>query len=310
MTFSFSALSEALSAGTPISADDVLAARRWAWSDGGISPAEAETIFELNNLNSDPSPDWIDFFVEALTEYVVNRQPPRGYVGEAEAAWLIAQIDRDGRVGTGAELELLVKVLETALAAPETLKSYALRQIETIVLTGEGPTRRGGDLTPGRIDEAEVTLLRRLLFASGGDGTTIITRDEAELLWRLKDATLGKDNAPGWKQLFVQAVGNHLMAYGSYQPLSRPEAARLEAFVADTSTNVLGFLGRMSRSIGNSPPPERPKVDHQAGIEASRAITPDEAAWLKQKTDADGSVDALEAALLAFVAEESGSSAL
>ena len=308
MTFSFSDLSQALRGGSPISAEDVLAARRWAWSDGGISPAEADTLFEINQMCGDPSPEWVDFFVEAIAEHVVNRVPPRGYVGEAEAAWLIDRIDRDGRVDSGAELELLVKIVETALNVPDALKSYVLRQIETIVLTGEGPTRRGGALTPGRIDEAEVAQLRRLLFAAGGDGATIVTRDEADLLWRLKDATLGADNAPGWKTLFVQAVGNHLMAHGSYRQLDRGEAERLEAFMGDHGSSVLGFLGRMAGSLaGGRREPARPAApDHRAAVAASLAITPGEAAWLKERTEADGALDALEAALLDFVAAESG----
>lgn len=310
MTISFANLAEALKAGAAISAEDVLLARRRAWGDGAISPEEAVAIFELNRLASDPPPEWVDFFVEAMTEYVVNRQPPRGYVDDANASWLIAQIDRDGRVDTMAELELLVKVHETAVNAPATLKVYALCQIEAAVLTGEGPTRRGGAIRPGIIDEAEVELLRRLVFAAGGDGAAIVTRDEAEMLWRLKDATLGAENAPGWSRLFVQAVGNHLMAHSSYRALERGEAARLEAFVADDSSSVGRFLGRMLRS---SPAAgfrdafaARPSSPDRAAAEAAaRAITPEESHWLGARADADGRLDPLEEALRAFIAEES-----
>ncbi len=311
MTISFANLAGALKAGAAISPEDVLLARRWAWGDGAISPAEAEAIFELNHLAADAPAEWADFFVEAMTEYVVNRQPPRGYVDDANAAWLIAQIDRDGRVDTMTELELLVKVLESALNAPATLKIYALCQIEAAVLTGEGPTRRGGPIRPGVIDEAEVALLRRLVFAGGGDGATIVTRDEAEMLWRLKDATLDADNAPGWSRLFVQAVGNHLMAHCSYRALDRGEAARLEAFVADNSSSVGRFLGRMVRS---SPAAgfreafaQRPSPPDRAAAEAAaQAITPEESDWLAARADADGRLDPLEEALRAFLAEESG----
>lgn len=311
MTISFANLADALKSGAAISAEDVLLARRWAWGDGAISPDEADAIFELNGLAADPPVEWVDFFVEAMTEYVVNRLAPRGYVDEANSAWLTARIDRDGRVDTLGELELLVKVLETALNAPPSLKAYALAQVEAAVLTGAGPTRRGGPIRPGIVDEAEVALLRRLVFAGGGDGATIVTADEAEMLWRLKDATLGADNAPGWPQLFVQAVGNHLMAYSSYRALDRAEAARLEAFVADNSSSVGRFLGRVLRSdpasgfreyFGERPSPP----DHQAAAAAAQAITPAESGWLGGHVDADGKRDPLEEALLAFIAEESG----
>jgi hypothetical protein len=308
MTFSFSHLSEALQSGRTISAEDVLDARRWAWSDGGISAAEADTIFDLNRLVSAPTSDWTDFFVEAITEYVVGQQEPRGYVDEARADWLIAQIDRDGRVDSHAELELLVKVVESAINVPVRLKAYALRQIETVVTSGEGPTRRGGELRPGVVDEAEVALLRRLLFAGAGDGALIVSRDEADLLWRLKDACADADNAPGWKTLFVQAVGNHLMAYGSYQPLERAEAQRLETFVNDHRSSVAGFLGRMGKGFSakllRSGHREQGAAGHEAAVAAAGAVTAEESDWLEGRVQTDGARDAFEEALLAFIAEE------
>src|SRR6185369_6681389 len=144
------------------------------------------------------------------------------YVDEDAARWLIGEIERDGAVAGPADLALVVKVLETALNCPETLKSWALGQIEAAVLTGEGPTR-SGPIRPNVVDEAEAALLRRIVFAAGGEGACSVGAAEAEMLWRLKDACLAGDNAPGWKTLFVQALGNHLMAYNSYQPLAREE---------------------------------------------------------------------------------------
>jgi hypothetical protein len=284
--------------------------RRWIWPDGAVSDAEAEVVFDLNRLARDPGPEWADFFIEAMTDHVVNSAAPRGYVDEAGAAWLIEQIDRDGAPISPLELELVVKVLESALDAPASLKAYALRQIEASVLNGEGPTR-GRPVRPGTIDEAEVGLLRRIIFAAGGDGALVVSQDEAETLWRLKDESLGADNAPGWKTLFVQAVGNHLMAYSSYRPLDRGEAARLEAFVEDRRGGVLGFFGRMrpaspaeaARSLLGG---ARSAAGHDEAVGAARAITPLESAWLKQRLDADGARDPLEEALLAFIAEESG----
>jgi hypothetical protein len=311
MTFSFANLADALKSGAQISPEDVLAARRWAWSDGGISPPEAETIFELNQLIREPSVEWSDFFVEALNEYIVNGQEPRGYVDAAKADWLVMQVDQDGRVDTLTELELLVKVLETALNVPESLKDYALRQLEQVVLTGEGPTRRGGSVRPGVIDEAEVALLRRLIFAAGCDGALIVGREEVEMLWRLKDATVGAANAEGWQALFVQAVGNHLMAYSAYRPLDRGEAARLEAFVANNDSSFGRFVGRMLRS--NPVEAARglidggtPGVDHAGEAAKAEEVSSAESAWVPGHVDADGRLDSLEQALLAFIERERG----
>jgi soluble lytic murein transglycosylase-like protein len=132
------------------------------------------------------------------------------------------------------------------------------------------------------------------------------------MLWRLKDATLGADNAPGWKTLFVQALGSHLMAYSSYTPLERGEAARLEAFVDDHRSSVLGFFARMgqakpSAALRDAVRGEAPAPDRAAAVAAANAVTPAERQWLAAHVEADGACDPLEQALLAFLAEENGS---
>lgn len=312
MSFSFSGFEAALKAGARISANDVLALRREIWPDGAVSDTEASALFDLNRAAQGAGPEWTGFFVEAMTEYVVNQRPPRGYVDEAASQWLIGEIERDGAAAGPTDLALVVKVLECALNCPETLKHWALGRIEAAVLTGEGPTRSGPP-RPNVVDEAEVALLRRIVFAAGGEGACTVGKDEAEMLWRLKDACLDGDNAPGWKILFTQALGNHLMAYSSYKPLDRGEAARLEAFVEDHRSSVLGFFARMGRAgpaegvrdllqSGRGPS----AADHDAAVRAAAAVTGTEKSWLDSHVDADGRRDPYEEALLAFIAEESG----
>lgn len=299
MSFSHSDFAGAFRAGARISADDVLALRRQVWPDGAVSEAEAETLFELNRLAGDADPEWADFLIEAMTEYVVSARPPAGYVDEANAAWLIDQVDRDGAPVTATEIELVVKVLEKALNCPSALKAWALGQVEESVLRD------------GSVRTAETALIRRIVFAAGGEGALKVGQDEAELLWRIKDACREADNDAGWKTLFVQAVGNHLMAHSSYTPLERDEAARLEAFVNDHRSSVVGFFARMR---GANPLAEAHRLaekrgsarDHEAEVGAARAITGSEDAWLNDRIDADGARDPYEEALLDFVAEESG----
>lgn len=295
MSFSYSDFAAALRAGAGISAEDVLAVRRWVWPDGSVSAAEAEALFELNRAAKDSAPEWADFFIEAMTDYVVNQTPPRGYVEEGHAAWLIGQIEQDGAPITPTELALVVKVLEAALNAPASLKAWALGRIEQSVLAD------------GCVGEQEAAYLRRIVFAAGGGGALTVSADEAETLWRIKDACVHADNAPGWKTLFVQALGNHLMAHSSYTPLERDEAARLDAFVGDHRRSVLGFfarMGRADRSDVRAALARAPEADHDAAVAAANAITPSEDQWLQAHINADGARDPYEEALLAFIAEE------
>lgn len=298
MTFSFPDLARALKDGAAISAEDVLAVRRQVWPDGSISDAEAEALFELNRLAQGADPAWRDFFLEAMCDHLLNARPPRNYVDEPGAAWLIGQVERDDGTADPIELELVVRLLERALNAPGALKAWALREVESAVLRD------------GRVSDAEATMLRRILFAAGGDGAAVVSQEEAEAVWRLKDATLEADNDPAWKTLFVQAVGNHLMAYSSYRPLERDEARRLDAWVADHRSSVLGFIGRMrpggfGEAIRTAFPQQRSAEEHEAAVDAARAVTPQERGWLVGHVEADGACDPYEKALLAFVAEES-----
>ena len=293
----------------PITGEEVLKLRRYVWADGAISPDEASQLFDLNDAAS-PSNDWSDFFVEAMCDYLIGRGQPRGYVTEADADWLMFHINRDGRVDSFAELELIVKLFERAASVPEALKRFALTAVQQIVLTGEGPTRRGGDIAPGRIDEAEVALLRRLIFAPASDGPAKVSRTEAEMLFRLKDATLGAGNSPDWERLFVQGIANYLMAHQAYVPLDGAAQARLEdpgAPKLNPFREALGRLGQNPGSLGEAlfgKSEERRIAEYDAAVARDAAVTLDEAEWLKALLDADGARDPLEQALLDFLAED------
>ena len=279
--------------------DETLALRRAVWPDGEISAVEANILFELNRTCSAPSTEWVDFFVEAITAHLVEQAEPRGYVSEENAVWLMQTIDHDGRVDTLAELELLVKVIERAENVPDALKAYALDQVRHAVLYGEGPTRCGGGLQPGSIGTAEVRLLRRVLYAAGGQAPAHISRAEAELLFEIKDATLGGSNAPEWQTLFVQALSLHLLTDQRFHALSHADAARLHAFMEDTSSSVGSFFGRMAKSLVNGAPqaPAPAKTP-----EPDSGMSDREEDWLQAMVDGDGQLDPLERALLKALA--------
>ncbi|QJB70035.1 hypothetical protein [Parasphingorhabdus halotolerans] len=316
MTIEFSSLLNGIKDQGAINAADVLALRKIVWPDGAINQVEAELLFELNGADAEPSQEWIDFFVPAITEYLINQQAPKGYISEDNAAWLMRHIDHDGRLESEIELELLVRTLEKATGAPASLQAYAIRQIENAVMTGKGPTRCGGELKPGCVTDAEVKILRRVLYAAASEGAISITREEADMLFRLKDATLDAENSPQWKTLFVQLVGNHVMAHNDYKMLDRAEAARLENFMNDNKPGIGGFFSRMKSSDiggafkdvfgGDIFGDGAQAKNHVAAVEEARAIDTDEQKWLRERIEADQTTDLLEKALLEFIAEETG----
>ncbi|PLK27259.1 hypothetical protein [Novosphingobium sp. TH158] len=312
MTMHFRTLAEQAAADGSISAQEILDLRRAGWGDGTISPVEAEAIFAINDRLAEHSTEWSDFFVEALGEFLVNGLEPRGYVSQSQADWLIARIDHNGHLHGLTELELLVRIVEKALNVPQNLKDYVLAQIEQAVLTGEGPTRRG-PLEKGNVNSTEVGLLRRVIFAQAGDRPAAASRSEAEMLFRLKDATLDAPNAAEWKQLFVQGVGSYLSGYTSYNPLDSGRAAELEQFMNASTPSLLRFAGRMAKSDVETGMVDtfralfgRKQRDTAAEQAAAAVVTTEENTWLQGQIDGNSRIDEYDEALLAFLEQETG----
>jgi tellurite resistance protein len=312
MTIQFANLAEKVAADGMVSPEEILSLRRLGWGDGEIHRGEAEAIFRINNLIKDQSDEWVDFFVEAIGEFVLNGTEPRGMCDEHEARWLITQIDHDGRLESMAELETLVRIIEKAENVPDVLKFYALEQVEEAVLNGRGPTRKGGDLSDSHISDAECGILRRLIFAAGGFGPAAVSRQEAEMLFRIKDKTLTDQNSPLWEQLFLDGVANYIKGFQlTNAQLSHERAKELGSFISDNKASVGRFFGRMARDV----PQARNHLGRVFGKKAEgnkyaeaqvagNEITDQEQQWLNGMVEADGELDDLERKLLRRLAEE------
>ncbi len=61
-------------------------------------------------------------------------------------------------------------------------------------------------LEDGIIDADEVAKIRERLYDDG-----VIDREEADFLFALNDGVSGKDNDPGWTDLFVEAITDHVL---------------------------------------------------------------------------------------------------
>ena len=301
-----------------ITADDVLSFRRSVYGDGIAVPGEIDRLFAIDEGTVERDPSWRQLFVEVGTDYLVDQVEPRGYVSEENADWLMSRIGRDDVVKTGTELELLVRVLEKAQTSPERLVAFALKQVKRAVLSGDGPLADGGRLTPGKVDEAEVELVRRIIFAFGGDGHVAITRSEAEVLFDINDATAEADNDPSWSDLFVKAIANFMMAASGYEVPTRQEALRRDAFLDSRSVSVADFFSRMAGGglHGVLDAYRRPNLQEawaernaklRAAIATSEVITAGEAEWLAGRIGKDGQMHANEKALLRFIHDEAPS---
>ena len=177
--------------------------------------------------------------------------------------------------------------------------------------------RDAGELAATHVTAAECAVIRQAIFGSSGDSPAAVSQREAELLFRIKDASVKKDNAPEFMRLFVQAVGNYLQAYAALGGhLPRTRAAELENFIADHSTNIGKFMGRMAVGTPTAfgtvfgrrkdPVPDGPVRDRIAETGTAAEYTGSEPAWIYVQLNANGKIDAYDRALLDFLAEQKG----
>ncbi|CAN7626409.1 hypothetical protein LJR234_004947 [Mesorhizobium amorphae] len=296
-----------------ITAEDVTMLRREVFGDGVVSRGEAEALFALDATARDKCQEWPEFFVEAITDYIVHQEKPAGYISEGNADWLVQTISRDGMVDSRTELELLVHVLETAKSSPSKLSAYALEQVGHAVIDGKGPLMLGGDLVPGLIAKVEVNLLRRILYAYGGDGNIAITRAEAEVLFKIDERTAAASNDPSWNDLFVKAIANFVMCSAGYEAPTREVALRRDSFFEQADAEIGGFFGRMvsgglAAIMEAYRAPDDIETEWEARNRASEAlarraetIDAGEAKWLAERIGGDRPLRENERALLTLI---------
>lgn len=285
-----------------VSADDVVFLRKHVFADGIVSRAELAALFSLAEKAPQGDREWADYISEATADFFLREEEPHGYLTNEEFEHLEAFVTRDGKKASSIELQLLVSLMEKATATPPSMAEFVADQFRRLIR----------DRVKGapRISREDAELLRRYLYASAGDGSIAITKDEAELLFDLHELTAASDNDPAWSDLFIKAVAAHLMAHVGYEPLPREEALRLHDWVKDQTVNPAGFFGRMfsgglegiREAYGRKQSIAAKKNEDDAIAAAiAEQVTAQEADWLADRIGKNGKFDDIERALLRYM---------
>jgi hypothetical protein len=287
----------AIGASGYVTADEVLFLRRTVFADGVVCAAELVALFELGDRAPKGDSEWLQFFAEVVADFYLREEDPQGYLTPEEFASLQVRVTSNGGHANALERGLLVKLMETATQTPPEMARFTGEQLKQAILNKpDGPV----------VDKNDAMLLRRYLFAAGGDGNVAVTRNEAELLFDINDAVQTAQNNPAWTELFVQGVINHLMAHLGYTAPSREDAFRRNAWARDHSVNVGGFFKRMLSgglgAITDAYRQESVQATHNAKRNADVAlaakVTQSEADWLASRIGRDGSFDNNERRLI------------
>jgi hypothetical protein len=327
-TMTFAELAGLVAQTGKIELETVLAARRAAYGNNGlVSLAAAEGLFEIERARTAHSPAWSMLFVEALTDFVLNQQPPVGYLSDANAAFVEGQVKRRKQPSTDCDVELVTKLIEDARTVPAGFAAFALRLVKDAVIYADGPDASGRPLGSGIVSDADVGLLQRILWGAGDEGLLAVSRDEAEALFAIADATAGANNARAFDDLFARAVGNYLLgATGRHNP-DRATSLRWE-----TETHKVDVLAALSSAFAKSSPQAAQALDprfmidtlrnvrtlsedvelshdiqnraREAATAVAEVLTADKAGWLIDHVNQNGTMTSAGKALMSFVMRE------
>jgi hypothetical protein len=315
-------LNEKLRSSGRIESQHAIQLRRLIYANGSVGQDAAKLLLGLDRACSKKDPAFAQLYVEALTDYFVWQTEPRGYVSAENARLLLANVGVDGHVKTKTELELALNIVHWAWHCPDEVVLLVLEAVrQSVLLSRETPL--GANRPRQNIGAGDVAILRKALHAPGGDGSLLITRREAELLFTLNDATTAGGNDPEWTDFFVRALANHLLNPASAPIIPPREDARRRERWLDERGSIGEFLSGIGRALARGDVPMRsvfeelcPSMaasDEKAAEAEDRAtkerlareqIDGTEAAWLAKRILQDGTIDENERALLAFLKKE------
>ena len=300
-----------------LNADDVLALRQEVFQDGVVDRSEAEALFAIDRSVKDKVVEWSGFFIEAVTDYLVLVEAPKGYLSQENANWLIRTISSDGVVDKVVEFEMLMRCMEKADSMPATLSAFALHQVQAAIIDGKGAMADNRNSAKGVVSADDVKALRRVLYSYSSDGGLGVSRPEAEVLFDINDQTAESESDPAWTDLFSKAIAFSLMASITHHAVHRDEALRRQEWLDDTTVSESGFMAGVFsgglREFGKKMKSDtsvegahrqRNEVFEEANAK-SEVIDAVEAEWLVARIGRDGILHANELALIEFLKNES-----
>ncbi len=322
-TPSLAMITQTVAASGTVTATDVLALRRTIFADGVVSKTEADALFEIERSRKSHTPEWSMFFVEALADFLLNQDPPAGYISLENATWIEAQVKRRKQPSTDGDLALVTNIIERAREVPASFAAFALQLAKDAVIYGDGPDAQGRAHAHGKVTEADVVMLQRILWGAGSEGLLAISREEAEALFAIADATTGADNDPAFDELFAKAIGNYLLGATGRAVPPREVSLRWETEPSHKA-DIVGVLSQMftrpMKGLGGmvaaarhaSTLAQEVELEHamrnvarDVDTEFNAILTPEKAAWLDERIARNGTTNGPERALLRFVERES-----
>ena len=245
MELSLSALAQKITQDGVVDGFEVQIIRERLYENGVIDRDEADFFFKVNDTVTGIKNDafWGALFVDALTDHFLNDTKSPGSIDSLEGQYILRKISKDGKIDD-LELRLLVNIISKAKTCPMELIDFAMEAMKARILRD------------GFIDDYEVEMVQKLIYGNGGNNNGGVDRTKANFLFDLNDQAAGMPNSPAWKDLFVEAVGKHVLEDGISPGVVKEEAVDwlIERVSADGNIDenekaLLEFIKNNARKI-------------------------------------------------------------
>jgi hypothetical protein len=246
---------------------DLVQLRRQRNPEQAISRAEAEALLSLDRMQKNSAASWRDFIADAIADHLMSAEPA-GIITPEKVDWLLTALAPAGAIETVTAIETLLRAMEAAREVSSSLAVFAIGQVQAAIIKGEGPAIGPRPHFSRVIDGEDTALLYRILIAAGGADGVAVSREEAEALFDLHDATARSTNDPAFDGLFYRAIAHHALHASGEEVAPRQVA--------------LAPGGALTHSAPNS----------------------EQAAWLSERIMRDGRPTMAEFELLRFLGAE------
>ena len=208
-----------------------------------VSRKEMDLLFDINDsISGHPDNDlrWKATFIEAGLNHYLGDKVSRGILDESEAQHAWGRIRGDGMTDS-TELALMVNLIAMAKSVPEWFIDRTIEEMEIQVLMDR------------KIDADEVSMMKSVVYGTGGYGGRDVSLEESQLLFKMNDVTAGEDNDPAWKDFFVEAQAKY--ALGDSKELSQEKAEYLlEQIKKDLNANKKALVEYIIKIAESVPP--------------------------------------------------------